>query len=402
MIFGGVSAAQHGALNTDRQATSEAEPFPWMARIADEAPVCLVHERFGDLALCGAETGANLKSIEEDTLGSAVWQVDLDPSGDLVALLTEDLQVWLWRWRSESSPQPVAKLEAKGEVWHGWRFGAVVEFSPSGDRVLAALPRGEVLLLNRAGERVPLGVRATSETSATGDGSDGHGTLRGAFALPHAWSSDGKRLALVRQSSACVFGALDGRVMTRFPDNPSAPMESVALDADGSRLAIGRYGGVIQGYDVESASEIWSYTFAETLMGGHDPQWNPIGFGDLEFSPNGALLAATSTTSIHGILLDAASGEALWSGAHQGGRMGEPAAIRWQPGSTGFYFAFVSGVMPIVRVAIEEQEEGMIVKERTLERGTLPDIGCGGTGIYVTGTTARSIEAASHSALWRR
>ncbi len=395
-----------------------------MARIADEAPVVAGSYRDGRVVLLHAETGAILKALPQATGEAELWRLDIDRSGDLLALLTRDNRVWLWRWRTEEAPSVVATLPGELSTWKGWRFGAALEFGPQGERLLVGHVSGGALLLDRQGQTIATfgheepAAPEPGEAGLTDSGSAGppdtetevgfvdedgrrwgvvHAT---GFDFPRSWSKDGARLALITGQGPCVFDTKDGKLLAAGIGPGDDRMESLALSPEGDHLVTGCYGGAIAKYEVATGTKVWSHVNEGSFGTGHDPGFNPISIGALRFSPDGGLVAATTTTGIHGVLLKASSGKVMWEGGHRGGRMGEPAEIVWMPKGNGFYFAYVSGVMAIAQVRLRKKPDPGFAGERGGARGTLPDLGWGGIGAYASSDVITAIDGESFEPLW--
>jgi len=206
-----------------------------MVRIADKAPVVAVSVRGGALSMLHAGTGEILKEVEDPLPGAEVWRLDLDASGDLVALLTRDSRVWLWRWREEEAPTQSATLPAHVDTGYRWRFGATLEFDPTGMRLLAGHGKGGALLLDRAGETLAAFLPSNGEGKGgaaprEGDGAQEPRALDRRLGqnnhwfqgLNHAWSESGGQLALATSRGTSLFRTSDG-----------AELASGLLPADG-------------------------------------------------------------------------------------------------------------------------------------------------------------------------
>ncbi len=380
---------------------AKADALPWMVRIADEAPVVVGALRSGDLHVLHAKTGEPLKGVADPFSGAEIWRLDIDASGELVAALTRDNRVWLWRWRRDEAPKVVVVLPGKEAASNGFRFGAMLQFDPTGERWIVGHGDGGARLLDRRGEVVASFRPAVPR-------SEGHGGVGercvawSMTGLAHAWSRSGKRLALATTHGPCIFRAADGQELASGFFTDDAAVESLALSGDGTRLVCGRYRGLVTMHDVTTQKELWSFEHHCPIWGPHDGEWSSLGIGALQFSPDEFLLAATSITGVCGIVLDPTTGKPYWTGGHSGGRMGEPAAITWLPGGRGFFFAFVSGVMPIQQVRFEKPEHEEFASQPTRERGTPVDVGWEGVGVYVSVEAICAVDAASFRRLWQR
>ncbi|MEL6905031.1 MAG: hypothetical protein AAFP22_06475, partial [Planctomycetota bacterium] len=354
-------------------------------------------------------------SLRRPVADAELWRLDVDPSGERVALLTRDNRVWLWNWRVDEAPKVVATLP--GEISGGvkYRFGAALEWGPRGKRLLAGHGYGGVLLLDREGEtrlsftdepaaRPRDDAESTPSEEAGGEPEPEkwraiHAT---GFDLPRAWSPDGGRLALASARGPLLFDAGTGEEVASGFDLVDGPIESLALDAGCARLLVGQHGGVVSLHDIATKERRWSYAFIDPFWGGHDPQWNPMGVGAVEFSPDGELVAATFNSSVYAVLLGAKTGEQLWTGPQCGGRMGEPSAVVWESDGRGFFHAFVSGVMPVRQVRLTSGEGGGFAGQIDRDRGTLPDIGWNGLAVHVTPKEIRAMDPSTWKPRWTR
>ncbi|QDV08875.1 hypothetical protein Poly30_44300 [Planctomycetes bacterium Poly30] len=380
-----------------------------MVRIADEAPVVAASFADGRLLLLHARTKDVLKSLPAATGAAELWRLDMDRSGDLVALLTRDNRVWHWRWRTEDAPHVVATLSGELGTWEGWRFGAALEFGPAGKRLFVGHARGGALLLDGEekaivtfGDRGPASPQPGEADAGIvdEDGKKWRAVRATGFDFPRSWSKDGERLALITEGGCSVFSTDDGRLLASGIGPEDGSAESLALSPEGDHLVAGCYGGALVKYEVATGKEIWRHLNTGSMGMGHDPSIFPLSFGAVQFSPDGTLVSATTTTGIHAVLLRASSGELAWKGKHCGGRMGEPAEIVWQPDSKSFFFAFVSGVMSIHQVRLREESASGFAEEQTRAVGTLPDFGWDGVGVFNGSKAITAVSDADFRLLW--
>ncbi|MEM6675719.1 MAG: WD40 repeat domain-containing protein [Planctomycetota bacterium] len=367
--------------------------------LAETAPVVAVLGRAGAIQVRSAEDGKVLATSPRRF--PSAWNLDLSPDGATIALLTRDREVYLWDWQGERAPERVTDVDERSR-WTGWSFGCHVSFSPDGQRLLVCNDTSERFLLDREGlivARIPR-VDAQIEIEPS---EDGWRTMHfSGFTEGAAWSPDGSRLALITEGRPAIHDAqTGGRLEIAFTGlEPTA--ECVAFGPRGRLIATGHFRGKVVLWDLETGIQVWIHEYTDPFFGKHDDQWNSLGVGDLAFSPSGDRIAMTSVTGIYGSLLDASTGERLWIGDFCGGRMGEPAKITWHDDGSAFYFAYVSGVMPVRRVALADDDGRPRPQQFDLEPGCPVDIGWDGRAAGTIEGAVVVRDAVSGRVLWKR
>jgi WD40 repeat protein len=372
----------------------------WDAALADSAAVVAAVGRDGSLRILDARNGRELDHAPE--LIAGLWNIDISPDGNTVAALARDRTVHLWKWRVEEAPRQVAKLAGDPSSWDAYRFGSAVSFSPDGSRLFVGYDTSERLLLGTDGEliaRIPL-TRIPAPDETEGGSRD---APSGRFVVPFAWSADSARLALVTDGSPVIHDARTGARESLELEAFGSMAACVALDPTGRHLAAADSRGQVTLWELESRKQVWSRRHVEPPLDQPRVFWRTDGIGDIEFSPDGKSLALTTVVSVCSLLLDVESGERTWTGAYHGGRMGEPTQIVWTPDGHGFYHAYVSGHMPLYRVALGAKRlfrRDTESEQYEYARSTLPDIGWRGLGVVVTADHVRAISAASGRLVW--
>lgn len=378
--------------------------------IADDAPVVVSYFKGRPLQVIDARDGRVERSIAEPLSNTRPWQVDVNPAGELIAILSWDNRVWLWKWRDEPLPRPVATLPGLLSPESQMRGAAIIEFAPGGDRLLVGHGLGGLLLLSSDGEWIATlheGRRrsdrpAMADRDDTNSSSAGNGLVEprpSGWEVHRSWTSDGQVLALATIDGPCLFDAGTGERVASGFDIPGEALVSVALNAEGTRLATGHWTGIVTLHDARTRERLWTYTHIDPSSGGHG-DWENISVGDLAFGPDGDLLAVTVDTLIFGLLLDARTGERLWLGPPCGGRMGHPAGLVWFPSGHSFLFAYVS-IGEIWQVLLGPGAPGAVATQVMREEwGTLPDTGWNELAVYLTDHAVRAVDP-TWKTLWR-
>ncbi|MEM9380925.1 MAG: PQQ-binding-like beta-propeller repeat protein [Planctomycetota bacterium] len=356
------------------------------AVIADDAPVVVALGRGGGLRVLAADDGQLL--AEAEGRRARGWALDVSPDGEAVAVLTRDNGIYLWRWRDRARPERVGPLEGRAE-WtdSGFGFGGHVSFSPRGDRILVAHDSSDRVLLDRDGRvvaRIPRR-RATIENVAE---RDGRPVLATGFDESVSWGPAGASFALVTEGRPVLHDASTGAPLEVDLDAYDSSVFVLALDPGGRRLAAGTHRGHVVCWDLVTGEILWDHEHRDPFRAPQD-----ISFGDVAFSPDGSWVAATTTPSIHALLLDAKTGQRVWIGPHRGGRMGEPALITWSLDGGCFYYSYMSRLGEVRRVALGAEGPGSRPPVQVdLMAGSPLDVGWSGLAVSATkeGVLARN------------
>lgn len=155
-----------------------------------------------------------------------------------------------------------------------------VSFSPDGSRI-ATGHRGGIVKLWNAGTGAPIYSRKL--------GSRGLWETR--------FSPDGTRIAVsLTDGFACLLDAASGDVLTTITGHQGAPpiMRGIAFSPDGKRLATTGSDGVLRVWDAETGAELGNLALGNYTY-------------DVDFSPDGSLLAVSMTGRGQAALVDAAT-----------------------------------------------------------------------------------------------
>jgi WD40 repeat protein len=303
---------------------------------------------------------------------STVWTITLDDEGERAAWLTASGELHEWRWGEEKAP---ALLDATAVVAkkHGFSFGAFLEYSASGERLLVGAEGGPALLLDRDGRRVAQidGLAATM------------------FAVPLCWDASGDRFVAITNDGLRVFDAESGHATElALTPKPSA-VTAVVFSPSGKEIAVGSADCHLAVYDVTSGRRRSNHALKAPMF--------ILGavVGAIAFSPNGEWIAATTTPSVAAFVVENRSGAEVQLCAQCGGRMGEVAPISWSSKSRLFHFAYASGVMPVRRVRVGEPP---VVDE--LERGSLPEFGWHDLAVQLADEEVRGFQGGSRRPSW--
>ena len=264
-------------------------------------------------------------------------------------------------------------------------------------RLLVASAKRGIVLLSRSGERV---------SAITGN--------QGSWFGPTvAWAPDGGRFAYASEQSIHVVDACSGEAARFAGDGEevgavariAAPYEAygLAFSPDGARLASGHRDGRIRIFDLANGAELARFEHVDPIFGApprelvEDPFDTTVYVGELAYSPDGARLAYTTGTGVYLGVFDLASGARVGLGPDCGGRMGEPAELRWAPDGRRIWYAFVSGVMKVHWLQLGAKPDyGMLP-----ERGTAPVFGAAGRGFTcLSSGKLRAFDGVSLAAVW--
>jgi WD40 repeat protein len=205
--------------------------------------------------------------------GAPVRTLSLDADGRWLAA-AGDTGFAVWSTADGASlPWALERAGAVSVLGHAPDRDALLVGGDGPDLVVHALPGGERLLVL--------------------DGHDG--------AVTHAaYAADGSRLASVdRRGVLRVWSTRDGRVLGRFDHGERGGLQRLAFAHDGSRVAACGDGGVVLLHDLANGA-------VRELVG------MPSGYcGDIVFSPDDQLLAATSVGGQAVVIWGADSGRRL-------------------------------------------------------------------------------------------
>ena len=373
---------------------------PYDVAIAATSPVVAALAHDSTIRILNAEDGTVLKCAKAPAPEG--WSIDVSPDGRTVAVLSRDGAVRLWRWRDEEEPREVARVADKLAQRTEWPFGCEISFSPDGERLFVGYPIAERLLLSGEGEVIKHLARISVPSITRLDPS-----LRpinsSIFGVPYAWSPDGTRLAVVTEGRPALHDARTGAHLDieLEPFEPSA--QCCTFDADGRTLTVGHDGGVVVAWDLETGKQRWTFEYEDPWFGKNGRELCSFGIGDVAYSPDGSLLAVTTTSGVYALLLDPATGEKFWMGADCGSRMGEPARITWARNSKSFFHAYVSNAMPLRHVLTQHaaaRAPACAAVERALRCGSPVDVGWNGLAVGVTQRHVEALHSTTAKVVW--
>ncbi len=344
------------------------EEWPADFAISATEPIVVVAGSEGTLLALSAYDGSELVRWSPGP-GSELqpWSVAVSPTGRTVALLSHDQRVYLWSPSSAAAPRHVATLpDGPGREVEGWTFGSFLEFSSTGEHILVGIGEVGALLLDAEG-------RTLLTLAKLG------GTM---FQAPLAWSRDGRRFAAAVGTNVQVYDAATTAPLDVTLPQTRETVQSLALDATGSRLAVGTLGATVLELDLATGALRWQASYSDELA-RRGSLYTHMGIQMLAYSPDGDWLAATTGSEVRGLVIEADSGRLHWLSEFHGARIGgEPAAIDWDLYSRDWTFGHVSGVMPLHRVQIRGGRAGS-VEEHELPCGSVPKRGHGGMAFSI-------------------
>ncbi|MCC6742036.1 MAG: WD40 repeat domain-containing protein [Planctomycetia bacterium] len=297
----------------------------------------------GALVSCGEDrriqalspkTGADLTSAEGHS--DAVSCIAISPDGRYLASTGFDGKVCIWRAETgellhASSPEP--------------QPGSAVAWSTSGDRLFSAGgssvwtwdPKGgERQLLRQAGPGAVRGLAAVPDVGLLAGGTDTVATLFSIEGGKTLRDFEGhaamvRAVAGVPGGRAVLTAGADGRVgiwtmgdgKTRWLDSPSGSLTSIAVAADGLRIAVG---------STDAGVRIWNWQTGGLLLTirGFDGEVTGVAF-----SPDGSLVAASTVgNSVRVCDTERGAQRALFRGSG-----GVVRAVCWGQGPTTIYSA---------------------------------------------------------------
>lgn len=322
----------------------------------------------GSVSLLDARTGGRLRTW--DGSGPGVQALAFSPSGDALAVLTLNGLLTMRRVDSdERSFQTTAMPEDTRNESRAEMFGddewldtwiptmsVFLEFAPDGEHVAALVGHLGGSIWTKTGELVhrweePMGSH---------------------FHVPVSWSPGGDELATI-EDGLVVFRSIRSDDPARAPLSPSAVPIDVDYHPDGGSIVTADTDSKVRAWNLKSGEMIWESTF-------QDPDPFPGGDAgpcEVSFSPDGTLVAYSTSVVAYVVVLDSATGNEVWASQRLGGRMGERVGLRWRPDGRKLWFAFVSGPMQLWSV-----EPTGARKEEQIGSGPPPSVSPGGLATF--------------------
>lgn len=358
--------------------STRAERGAARAAVSPRGELAACADSSGAVTLVSARSGRDLRTWAH--LESAVLELAFDPSGETLAVLSDDGRLHLGDVLGTAPPSAHAALAPEPAEDCGWAFGVDLRFDPTGERLLVAAP----------------GRGARVWSAERGDASPRLALIRPTCGSGPAWSADGSLLAVsgrhVEGASAndVVFvEAESGRPRERRLTTPG-PLAVVALHPDGERVATGHLDGKLRIWDLETGWQLFEHTYVDPIFGG--------GYVNaLAFSPDGRTLACATGTGVVTFFVDVDSGRILWESGFHGGRMGEPFELHWAPDSGSIAYAFVSGGMAVRSLDVRGG-----FRESRHARGAAPHLGADGLGVSARWGGFAGIDTRAGRTLWMR
>ena len=304
-------------------------------------------------------------------LGNSVWAVAFAPGGQRLAALTWDGRVHVLDPMQHTPADSWDALGPPPKKELGWAFGAVLQFDPSGTRLLVG------------GQARPLGLWTTdghliATWSSPGD----------FFAVPVAWSASGKLLAIPHESTIAFFDGSTGAATNQELTTP-ARVFSVAFSPDERWLATGHSDNRVRLWDLTTRELVFDHHFDDIF----DAEMN---INAVAFSPDGAMLAASTGEYSYLDVLRVPSGDVVRHYEWGGGHFGEPYELRWNLDGTRLWYPFVCGGMPCDEMVFDGRAAGLKY------RGRSPRISRTGIGIATTLGGVLALDTAGGRCLWYR
>jgi WD40 repeat protein len=332
----------------------------------------------GDLAAIGmadgriqlSDTRTGQQTLLFEALAGAIWNVTFSPDHKWIAALSYDGSLGLFE--TSSGTAQFVQPEVAEKLTHRRTFGSLLEFSPDGVRLLLAASDLGGSLWSTGGELIrrierPLG-------NFTG--------------IAAAWSPDGTRIATIDGATAVLLDGSTGESRETIKLNAQA--RSIAYSPDGKYLAVGTYDdGLVFIYQMTTGKVIRQLQARDMIM-------NDIYVPIVRFSPNGEQLAYSSCTSIN-VMLDAVHEDKQFftSGFH-GGRMGEPAGVKFSPDGSRLWYAWSSGGGVFNQV---ETESGQVTR---LASARVPEVSTSGIAVAATRGGLTCFNANTGTFYWHR
>jgi len=285
----------------------------------------------GRVELIDTTDGEFLRNLEPK-LTDHVRELAFSPDGRRLAGLSLDGRVRLWAIEGDSGEAsraiagPLLALLPGDRYDRMWNYGALLLWSPDGQRLAVADQHGNNSLWTPDGELVQRWVVPDSPSG-----------------IPQlAWSPDGTRLYTHYQSLILVLDAESGETIEppgdRWLFEGYRPLISMALSPDGELLATGHTKSVVR---------LWSLRTGRMLSETTYP--NPVFEAPMEdsadsaFSPSGDRLAFSTREGAYVYVIDVASRRQIWRSGFLGGRSGVLMQLQWSPDGSRLWFTWAWG-----------------------------------------------------------
>lgn len=288
------------------------------------------------------------KALRSTRLHSPAQEIAIDSGARHVALLGADREVEIGALDGTGELRAFTLQRAPKTriVWS--TFGTTLEFSPSGDRLLVAVPKYDVVLTDTDG--------AIVET-LTGDCGI---YLQRAY----RWSPSDGRIVIARLDELEIRDGSTGKTLRSIP--ALGQIKSLAVHPTRPIAATGHHDGRIRVWSLDDGALLRSFDHIDPFWGSppNDGEEGPLGgfphIGWLAYSPDGQFLAYTTAHSVHLGVIDTSNFERLSIGPFLGGAAGVPATLQWSADSRSVWSrTLFNGRVALARIAATEEAAGM-------------------------------------------
>ncbi len=287
------------------------------------------------------------KALRSTRLHSPAQTLAIDSGARHVALLGADREVEIGALDGTRDLLAFT-LQRAPKTRVAWSaFGATLEFSPSGDRLLVAVPKYDVVLTDTDG---------TIVETLTGDCGI---YLQRAY----RWSPSDGSIVIARLNELEIRDGSTGKPLRSIP--ALGQIKSLAVHPTRPIAATGHRDGRIRVWSLDDGALLHSFDHVDPFWGSppKDGEEGPLGgfphIGWLAYSPDGQFLAYTTATSVHLGVIDTSNAERLSIGPFLGGASGVPATLQWSADSRSVWSrTLFNGRVALARIAATEQAAG--------------------------------------------